>query len=205
MLDGMRALVVLLALGLGLGLSAADPVRELQRSLPGGWRVIRTGGDLVIRHDAPVRIAGKYHPNSVHMGNAPVLAPATAPSVVLALRYRLEPAWSEAKLETARTTNKKVYAELVALRARFRLDDIPTGKGTPLPRNPDEQQRLVDHDTAYQATLARLVQLPRCTLGGSALFDSTDTYAQLDLMVDPPIVMREAYAIVELVKRRCRG
>lgn len=198
--------VVLVALGLsGAGSSSADPVRDLQRSLPGGWRAIRTGGELVIRHDVPVRIAGRYHPNSQHMGNAPVIAPSAAPAIVLALRYRLEAAWSTAKLDAARATNKKVTDELLALRARFRLDDIPTSKGRPLPRTPEEQKRLADHETAYQATVARLVKLPRCTLGGSALFDSAETYDQLDLMVDPPSVMREAYAIVELVKRRCRG
>ncbi|MBA2543568.1 MAG: hypothetical protein H0V17_28260 [Deltaproteobacteria bacterium] len=199
----MRFVLVLALLGVG-GWAVADPVRDLQRSLPNGWRAIRSSGELVIRRDAPVRIAGKYYPGSQHMSNAPVLAPPVAPKTVLEMRYRLEPAWTAAKLDATRAANAKVYAELVALRARFRLDDIPTGKGTPLPRNVDEQQRITAHDAAYQITLARLIQLPRCTLGGTALFDSSATYQQLDLMVDPPIAMREAYAIVELVKRRCR-
>jgi hypothetical protein len=200
-----------LAIGIVLIVSAsvahADPaVDGLSRALPRGWHLTTTpGGELVIRHPAPVRVAGRHLENEPpHTANLPVAAPAGGPEITLALRYRLEPAWSTAQLAAARTSNAKVYADLRDLRARHNLDAIHTSKGRPLPATPDEQSRLAAYQADEAVALARLIRLPRCTLGTSSLFDGPETYAQLDLMVDPPGVMREAYAIVELVNRRCR-
>ena len=74
----------------------------------------------------------------------------------------------------------------------------------PVPKTPDEDRRLHEYQAAYDKALARVTPVPRCTLGALSVFDDATTYQQLDLMVDPPIAMREAYAVVELVKRRCR-
>ena len=194
-------------IGIGLLLAttaAADPaISSLSRALPAGWTLTTAGGELVIRHTAGVRVAGRHLANAPHMGNMPVVAPPDGPQITLELRYRIEPVWTARQLAVARAANAKVYAELNALRVRHRIDDLRTSKGRPLPETPDEAQRLASYETEHARALARLVSLPRCTLGTSSLFDSAATYGQLDLMVDPPRAMREAYAIVELVKRRC--
>jgi hypothetical protein len=64
--------------------------------------------------------------------------------------------------------------------------------------------RLHQNEADRTRETAKLVRLPYCTLGDVSLFDSPETYAQLDRIIEPPGAMREAYAIVELVKRRCR-
>ncbi len=197
--------LVALALVFAAGTSAADPVGELARALPAGWKVITTKSELTIERLAPVQITGKFLPNAAHYGNAPTLAPPSAPTEKLRLRYRTEPAWSAARRAQITAANKQIYAELQPLRVKFKIDDIATGKGMPLPTTPDEQQRLQDYQTAYDAVLARITAVPQCTLGKVSVFADRSTYHQLDLMVVPEIAMREAYAVVELMKRRCRA
>ncbi len=197
--------LVTLALVLAAGTSAADPVGELQRALPAGWKVITSKSELTIERLVPVQITGKFLPNAAHYGNAPTLAPPSAPTEKLRLRYRTEPAWSAARLAQITEANKQIYAELQPLRVKFKIDDIATGKGMPLPKTSEEQQRLHDYQAAYEAVLARVTAVPQCTLGKVSVFSDRSTYQQLDLMVVPEIAMREAYAVVELVKRRCKG
>jgi hypothetical protein len=205
MLVTMRAALVLL---LFAGHVAADPISDLQRALPGGWRVVKTGssarGELVIQRDRSVQVAGKYYPSSEHTSNMPSVAPAGAPTITLALRYRYETRWTDGRLAAAKSVNERVGKELEALRTRFKIDDIRSAKGTPLPETPDEEKRLAEFQVEYQRVVSKLVKLPRCALGGVSVFDDETTYGQLDLMVDPPIAMREMFAVVELVKRRCR-
>jgi hypothetical protein len=187
-----------------------NPVSALSGSLPKGWRVVARripdngGQELVIERAQAVRVGGRHLENP-HIGNMPA-PPSTArgPEITLALRYRMEPRWDAAKLAAARAANARIYNELSRLRAHYRIEDIRTSKGRPLPTGPDEEQRLTAYEADRTRETAKLVRLPYCTLGDVSLFDSPDTYAQLDLIVDPPGAMREAYAIVELVKRRCR-
>lgn len=203
MLGAMRVLAV--ACLLFAGTVAADPVSDLQRALPGGWKVTTTKSELTIERLTPVQISGRFLPNAAHYGNAPTVAPASAPTEKLRLRYRTEPAWTAARLAQVTESNKKIYAELQPLRAKYKIDDIATGKGMPIPKTPDEEQRLRDYQAAYDAVLARVVAVPQCTLGKVSVFSDRSTYQQLDLMVVPEIAMREAYAVVELMKRRCKG
>lgn len=204
MLVPMRLVLGALALAVGFGSSSADPVSALQASLPAGWRVVATRGALTIERTQPVKIAGQYLPNAESFSNVPKYAPPSAPTEILRLRYRTEPAWSATRLSQVAKANLKIYAELEPLRVKYQIDDIGTAKGMPLPKNPDEERRLHEYQAAYDKTLARITPVPRCTLGTLSVFDDATTYRQLDLMVDPPIAMREAYAVVELVKRRCR-
>ncbi len=201
-------IALIVATGAGLAGAGGDPaIASLSRALPSGWRLTVNpdsgGRSLVIWHVAPVRIAGRHTENSPYTGNMPVMARDSSPVVTLALRYRVEPAWNPQQLADARAANAKIYAEIAVLRARYQIDLIATSKGRTLPRSPDEEHRLADYQREEALQIGKLVQLPRCTLGTSSLFDSAETYGQLDLMVDPPGTMREAYAIVELVKRRC--
>lgn len=188
------------------GAPRAHPeVESLAKALPAGWHVTIGGGDLVIERSAPVHRIGMYLENSPHNTSSYVPASTTGPAITLALRYRIAPRWTANELVGARAANAKLYAELAALRARHRIDDIPTSKGRPLPATADDQRRLTAYEADHARISRRLVRLPRCTLGDSSVFDSAETYGQLDLIVDPPSAMREAYAIVELVKRRCRA
>lgn len=201
----MRAALLLLGL---TATAHGDPIRDLEKALPAGWQIRLAGGagrgELVIVRPRPVRLAGKYYANASHLSNAPVSAPVDAPTLTLALRYRYEAKWSDGRLAGAKAVNERVGKELETLRARYRIDAIRTAKGTPLPETPEEEKRLADFQIEYQRVVAKLIKLPRCTLGDLSVFDDEETYRQLDLMVDPPIAMREAFAVVELVKRRCR-
>ncbi len=204
MLTAMR-LVLGFALAIGLtGSSSADQVSALQAALPAGWKVVTTRGALTIERTRPVKIAGQYLANAEHFSNVVTVARPSAPTEVLRLRYRTEPAWSAARLAQVTAANKRIYAELEPLRLKYQIDEIDTAKGMPLPKTPDEDRRLREYQAAYDKVLARISPVPRCTLGTLSVFDDATTYQQLDLMVDPPIAMREAYAVVELVKRRCR-
>jgi len=205
MLVAMRTMLALALVATST--ARAESVSSLQAALPAGWKVVRTSEALTIERARPVKVAGQYLANA-HYTNVPVQAAPTAPEIKLRLRYRIEPAWSAAKLSQATTENTRLYATLPTLRTRYQIDDIRTGKGRPLPSTPDEERRLREYQAAYDKTLAAVVRLPRCTIdlgnGRASLFDDETTYDQLSLMVDPPIAMRETFAIVELVKRRCR-
>lgn len=207
MLVGVRTVLALLVVVAGL--ANAESVADLQSALPAGWKLtlIRpttdAGGELVISHTAPVKLAGMYFENA-HITNTPQKAPADAPTITLELRYRLQPKWSDDQVAKAQATNAAIGKQLEALRTKYRIDDIPTGKGMPLPATADEQKRYADYQADYAKVVAQLVKLPRCTLGGMSVFDDDKTYSQLKYQVEPASAMREAFAIVELVKRRCR-
>jgi hypothetical protein len=174
---------------------------RLERSLPRGWSLLSTDTELVIRHDKPVYVAGQHLPNEPP--NSPPTGIAGGPLVTLELRYRLEPKWTAKQLADARAINAKHGDELRALRAKYRIDDIPHPKGEPLPTTDEQRQRVDAYRAEAAAVEARLVKLPRCTFGTWSLFDGPDTYAQLSLTVDPEKAMTEAFAVVELVKKRC--
>jgi hypothetical protein len=167
---------------------------ELEKVLPAGWSLLATGAELVIRHDRPCYLT------------APHDAPRAAggPLVTLELRYRLEPRWTAAQVAAAQATNEALAAELRALAARYRIDAIHRGKAGPAPANADERARLEAYTAAHSRIAARMVKLPRCSLGESSVFDGPDTYAQLTLRLDPPEAIAEAHRVVELVKAHCR-
>jgi hypothetical protein len=206
MLVAVRTALVLLALA---GSAHADSVAGLQSALPSGWTLKVTKpatdgrGELAIVHTAPVKIAGVFYMNAPYTTNVPRTAPAGAPTITLQLRYGIEARWSEARLEKVRAANNVIYKQLDGLRAKYRIDDIKTGKGMPLPSTPDEEKRLADYQAEYDKTIAKVTRVPRCTLGELSLFDDEHTYEQLKYQVEPASAMREAFAIVELVKRRC--
>lgn len=210
MLVTVRFALVVPALLALAGTARAESVAGLSSALPAGWKLTVTKpasdgrGELAIVHVAPVKIAGMFLPNAPSYTNVPQKAPADAPTITLQLRYTTEPRWSDAKLDKTRAANAVIYKQLNALRAKYRIDDIKTGKGMPLPSNPDEEKRLAEYQVEYDKTLAQVTRLPSCTLGDLSVFDDERTYSQLKFSVEPASAMREAFAIVELVKRRCR-
>jgi hypothetical protein len=200
------ALGIAATVWLAVAPAAASPsgdLASLARALPSGWKLTTTATTLVVEARSRVRVSGRYLDNAPHTTNIYVPAAPSNPQITLALVYRTEPRWSAEKLASARAANAPIFATLATLRARYRIAEIRTSKGRPLPATPDEQQRLAEYEREYQRTRAQLVKLPRCTLDNLSIFDGEDTYAQLGLVVDPPSVMREAFAVVELVKRRC--
>jgi hypothetical protein len=198
--------IVLIACLALAGSASAEPAlgtfEELQRALPAGW-TLKHEGTLVISRTQMVRIAGRHHQNA-HYSNIPVVAPPNSAPITLELRFKLETRWTAKQLADAKAANAAVAASLASLRTKHRIDDIKTSKGRPLPSTPDEQQRLADYEAEAAKVRALAVTLPRCTIGGMSLFDDDHTTLTLARLVDPPIAMREAYAIVELIKRRCR-
>jgi hypothetical protein len=190
----------------GIATAAPDPFDRLEKELPPGWTVLATGSELVFRHDRPCYVTGRRHDNAPadeSQRSAPPAPPGGGPLVTIELRYRLEPRWTEPQIAAARATNDKVAGELRALAARYRIDAIHHSKGRPLPTTPDERARLDAYEAEHARLTARLVKLPRCSLGDASVFDGDDTYAQLSLEVDPPDVMAQAHRIIELMKSRC--
>lgn len=186
----------------------AGSLADLTGALPAGWKAELGRDTLTFVRLRPVRITGRFLDNAPHFGNAPTAPVASSPTERLQLRYRIEPAWSAARIAEVKAANAKLYASLGPLRDRYGIDELRVAKGLPIPSTPDEERRLRDYQQASDAVLARVVALPRCTLDDRgrtlSVFDDATTYAQLDLMVSPEIAMREAYAVVELIKRRCR-
>lgn len=178
-------------------------IDDLKRTLPAGWTLAHSRGELVIRRTATVKVAGRHLPNEPHYTNIPAKAPARAVEIQLALRYRTEPAWTAARFAEAREKNKRIGDQIRAARIRHRVDEIQKSKGRPLPTTDDERARLAAFEAESAKLTRSIIDFP-CTLGAFSVFDDRDTYAQLDLMVEPQLAMREAYAVVELVKRRCR-
>jgi hypothetical protein len=182
------------AVAAAAGPAAADPaLGQLEHALPAGWSLLATGSELVIRHDRPCYVTG---------GVAGGVA--GGPLVTLELRYRLEPRWTAQQVAAARAANDQIDGELRTLASRYRIDAIRTSQGRRVPASPDEQARLDAYEAGRARLVARRVQLPRCTLGQTSVFDGEDTYAQLGLQVDPPEAMAQAHRIVELVKQHCR-
>jgi hypothetical protein len=183
----------------GIAYGQTDPaIVKLEKSLPAGWSLLATDTELVIRHDKPCYAIERQEnapPNAAPMGGGPL--------VTIELRYRLEPKWSDKQLAAARGANDKVAAELRALAKQYRIDDIHKSKGRPLPSTDDERTRLDAYTKAEAQSRARTTRLPLCTIGESSLLVGDDTYRQLSMKIDPPEAMREAFQIVELVKRQC--
>jgi hypothetical protein len=204
------SIVVLGAIGIVAAASAsttaaADPAFDrLETALPAGWSLLATGSEMMIRHDLPCYLTGVHHENAAPTETRSAVAAGGGPLVTIELRYRLEPRWTPQQLRAARAANDQIGGELRTLAAKYRIDQIHTSKGRPLPMTPDERSRLDAYEAARSRIAARLVVLPRCTLGESSVFDGEDTYAQLSLQVDPPEVMTQAHRIIELVKQHCR-
>lgn len=180
-----------------------DPFDRLEKALPPGWSLLTTGSELVFRHDRPCYITGAHHDNAPSVEARAPAPPGGGPLVTIELRYRLEPRWTDQQLAAARATNDKVAGELRALAARYNIDAIHKSKGRPLPASADERARLAAYDAAHTQLAARLVKLPRCSLGDASVFDGDDTYAQLSLEIDPPEVMTQAHQIIALMKQHC--
>jgi hypothetical protein len=211
-----------LAIAIGISLAAApavdaDPALDrLEAALPPGWSLLATGSELVLRHDRPCYVTGVHHDNAAPAGDAGgagatsgardarSMAAGGGPLVTIELRYRLEPRWTAQQIAAARAANDQIARELRTVASRYRIDAIHTSKGRPQPATADERARLDGYEAARARLAARLVPLPRCTLGEASVFDGSDTYAQLTLQVDPPEVMTQAHRVVELMKQHCR-
>ncbi len=199
-----RAPLIVLMLTAGVALAQDDPaIGKLEKALPAGWSLLATDTELVIRHDRPCFVTGEHKENepAVHV-------PARTPDgrlVTLELRYHLEPKWTKRQFEDAKVTNDRLAGELGAVRTKFNIAGIHQSKGRPLPMNADETARLAGYEKEAAKISARMVKVPRCSLGDSSLFDGDETYAQLRLEVDPPEAMKEAHAVVDLVKQQCGG
>ena len=214
-----------LAIAIGISLAAApaaeaDPALDrLEGALPPGWSLLATGSELVLRHDRPCYVTGVHRENAAPAGaaggaggaeaasgarDARSVAAGGGPLVTIELRYRLEPRWTAQQIAAARAANDQIAGELRTVASRYRIDAIHTSKGRPQPATADERARLDGYEAARSRLAARLVQLPRCTLGEASVFDGSDTYAQLTLQVDPPEVMTQAHQVVELMKQHCR-
>jgi hypothetical protein len=183
-----------------------DPFDRLEKALPPGWSLLATGSELVFRHDRPCYVTGVRHDNAPAVATrtaAPPAPPGGGPLVTIELRYRLEPRWTDKQVAAAKAGNDKVAGELRALAARYNIAAIHKSKGRPLPASADERARLDAYDAAHAQLVARLVKLPRCSLGDTSVFDGDDTYAQLALEVDPPEVMGQAHRIIALMKAHC--
>jgi hypothetical protein len=173
----------------------------LEKALPAGWSLLVSGAELVIRHDRPCYVTGVHHENA--RADEPATPAGGGPMVTLELRYRLEPRWTDKQVAAAKAKNDKLGGELRALAVKYNIDGIHQSKGRPLPATPEEHARLEAYEAAQATVTAKLVALPRCSLGDTSVFDGADTYAQLRLIVDPPEAMTQAFRIVELMKQHC--
>lgn len=219
----MAPLRLAIAIGIGISLAAAaagaDPALDrLESGLPPGWSLLATGSELVLRHDRPCYLTGARRDSAPPTGDAGGSSGASGasgakegpsvagggPMVTIELRYRLEPRWTAQQIAAARAANDRIAGELRTVASRYRIDAIHSSKGRPQPTTADERARLDAYEAARSRLTARLVQLPRCTLGEVSVFDGSDTYAQLALRVDPPEAMAEAHRVVELMKQHCR-
>jgi hypothetical protein len=202
----MRALAIGIVCLLASTAAADRPnsIDDLGRGLPKGWKLVRQRDAFTIERTAPVKVAGRYLENEPHYGNVPRAPAANAIDVTLKLRFRVEPAWDAKRHRDATATNVRIGEQMKLARVQHKIDDIPTSKGRPLPRTDAERTRLADYEAAIAKLRGSLVKPPRCQLGAFSIFDDEQTYSQLVLMVEPTTAMREMYAVVELVKRRCR-
>jgi hypothetical protein len=216
----MAPLRLAIAIGIGISLAAAaagaDPALDrLESGLPPGWTLLVTGSELVLRHDRPCYLSGARRDNAAPTSDAGGASGASGaregpsvagggPLVTIELRYRLEPRWTAQQIAAGRAANDRIAGELRTIASRYRIDAIHGSKGRPQPTTVDERARLHAYEAARSRLTARLVPLPRCTLGEVSVFDGSDTYAQLALRVDPPEAMTEAHRVVELMKQHCR-
>ncbi|HEX2691554.1 MAG TPA: hypothetical protein VHN14_33310 [Kofleriaceae bacterium] len=148
-------------------------------------------------------VGGPSPRDSASLIEAKVSSAGAGSLVTIQLRYRLEPRWTDQQLVAARAANDKLGVEIRALAATYRIDAIHRSKGRPVPANPDERARLEAYEARQAQLAARLVKLPRGSLGDASVFDGEDTYAQLLLEIDPPEVMTEAHHIVAIMTQHC--
>jgi len=198
----MRIAIATLLLAGGVARAEPDVSDALQQAMPGGWSVLETEHELVLRHDRPCYVVGRHRENepAKSAGNP---CSADGPLVTLELRFHIEPRWTQKQLDDAKLANDKIALELKAAHDRYRVDQIHQSKGRPLPMNPDEQKRLSGFEKEEAQLRARTVKTPLCTLGERSLFDSDITYAQLKLKVDPPEAMIEAHKALDALKKQC--
>ena len=97
------------------------------------------------------------------------------PLVTLELRYKLEPKWTPERFAEAKAANDKIAAELAKTKSA----------------------------RAQAKVRARMVQTPVCTLDHSSVLERPDTYAQLQLTIDPADAKTEAGQIQELIAKKC--
>jgi hypothetical protein len=198
--------VVLAAGGLEHVAHAESELASLERALPAGWTMLETDSELVIRHDRPCYRGTEHVPNEP---DPAVLKKTGARSkgdgtlLNLELRYTLEARWTAQQFADAKKTNDAIAAEVKAAHDRYKIDAIKVAKGTYLPANADERTRLAAFTRAESAATARRVHEPMCSVGDISIFDGDETYAPLRLEIDPPEAAKEAFAIVDLVKKHC--
>jgi hypothetical protein len=160
----------------------------LEHALPNGWTMLATDTELVLRHDRPC-----FRTEDHGSG-----APRDGALVTLELRYRLEPRWTPAQHAEAKHANDAIAAELKALRERYKIDAIHPAKATP-----EEHARLDAYQKAATQVERKAIKEPMCALDTQSIFDGDETYAGLKQPVDPPEALKEARAVVELVKQHC--
>lgn len=185
------------------GVASADTSEALQQAMPGGWSVLETEHELVLRHDRPCYVTGRRRENESAKSAGNPCSSVDGPLVTLELRFKIEPRWTQQQLDDAKVANDKVALALKAAREKYRIDAIHQSKGRPLPGNPDERKRLAAFEKDEAQLTARAVKTPLCTLGEHSLFDSDVTYAQLALKVDPPEAMVEAHKALDALKKQC--
>jgi hypothetical protein len=178
------------AIVLAGGSASADrdqALGRLEKALPAGWSLLATDSELVIRHDRPVYCS--THPNG--------------PLVTLELRYKLEPKWTPERYAEAKAANDKIAVEIGQLEERYKIRAIRQRDGHPDPATKDERSRLRAFQKARGVAQSRSIQPPVCTLDHSVIVVRPDTYAQLQLAIDPAEAKAEALTIQELVTKSC--
>ena len=164
----------------------------LEHSLPRGWTMLATDSELVIRHDRP---CFRTEQVTKQKGDGAL--------VTLELRYRLETKWTPAQFTDAKRANDAVAAEVKTLRDKFKIDQLKQLKGQPQPATADERTRLDAFAKAEVQVQRKAIRLPMCALGDQSVFDGDETYQGLKQPIDPPEALKEANAVVELVRKHC--
>ncbi len=114
----------------------------------------------------------------------PVYCPThpNGPLVTLELRFKLEAKWTPERYAEAKAANDKLAAELAAQKAKL------SAKA---------------YDAAVAKAKLREVRVPVCTLDRASIVERPDTFAQLDLDLDPAEAKTEGLKIRDLVEKRC--
>ena len=114
----------------------------------------------------------------------PVYCPThpNGPLVTLELRFKLDAKWTPERYAEAKAMNDKLAAELAAQKPKL------SAKA---------------YEAAAAKAKAREARLPVCTLDRASIIERPDTFAQLDLDLDPPAAKTEGLQIRELVEKHC--
>jgi hypothetical protein len=207
MLAPMRALAIGIVAWVLAGSASADRVASLDdlgRGLPKGWKFTRTAHEITIERTQPVRVGGWHRLGSASHGNQYVLPDVDAEEVTLRVHYRIVPAWDAKRYAAVGRHNAQVAEQVRLAHDKYKIAEIPRPHGYYAPRTDAERTRLAEYQSLAAKHYATMVALPSCEIGAYSLFDVGDTKEQLRMMVQPTTAMRELYAVVELVKRRCR-